>query len=222
MKKMVLPTGDDAVGDKRDFLFRFVPVQLRGRLRLDDVAMYSVTDEKSADKITASLRRVLPLGVGSHVVDGTACVGGNTCSFARQFGRVTAIEIDPTRYGYLRHNLGVLGLDHVDTRCEDVLAWARARTAEGQPPADLIYLDPEWGGPGYVDRDRVELSLSGLPLADACLRLAPAARHIALKVPHNFDEDGFLRGTAGRLVVRDRLLLRKMRVLLFRVAGSPG
>ena len=46
------------------------------------------------------------------ITDGTACVGGNSVSFAKGFRAVNAVEIDETRFVMLSRNVGVLGLGH--------------------------------------------------------------------------------------------------------------
>eukprot|EP00947_MAST-08B_sp_MAST-8B-sp1_P000721 g721.t1 len=103
--------------DKRDLLFPSLSRSQRLALQLDEVAMFSVTDEYSADRITELMVDVIggaAQGPGRqpqmlHIVDAFGCVGGNTMSFARheQVGRVDAIELDEHRCDLLRQNLDV-------------------------------------------------------------------------------------------------------------------
>ena len=66
--------------DKKDFLFRFISIEKRRQLKLDDEAFYSVTDQYTADRISRDILRVLPdLQI---ITDATACIGGNTYSFS--------------------------------------------------------------------------------------------------------------------------------------------
>eukprot|EP00953_Heterococcus_sp_UTEX-ZZ885_P009792 5734-Heterococcus_DN1.PRE.4 len=58
-------------------------IERRSQLRFDATALYSVTDQRTADQITDILL-ALP-GVDcdtTPMIDGTACVGGNVISFA--------------------------------------------------------------------------------------------------------------------------------------------
>lgn len=200
------------VMDKRDFLFRFLDKSTRYQLLFDHEAFYSTTDQITADKITRDLLRFFPRN--ARICDGTACVGGNLYSFAQAFEHVMGIEMDAVRYRYMVHNMKVLGMTHVQSVCADVLAWAPSGRT------DLLFLDPPWGGPDYKTRDRVVLYLSGKPLWEACLELAATqcTRYIALKVPKNFDQDGFDRETADRLELKHKnTQLRKMHLLLYRV-----
>jgi predicted RNA methylase len=193
--------------DKRDFLFRFVSPAHRSRLKLDEEAFYSTTDQLTANKIARVLQRVLPDAV---VTDATACVGGATLAFAAVFPRVHAIELDEVRYSYLRHNTSVLGISD-KVSC----IWGDALQVCAKLHQDIIFLDPPWGGPEYKSMERVSLTLSGRDLGDVCRALAPAAKYIAIKVPTNFDEDAFLRSVSGHanLVVKETQL-RKMHLLV--------
>lgn len=51
----------------------------RGAMLLDEVAVYSVTDARTADRIT-KYAFALPGGPPRDVCDGCACVGGNVAS----------------------------------------------------------------------------------------------------------------------------------------------
>ena len=75
----------------------------RAEFEHDETAMYSVTDARTADRIS---KLVQDLGC-DDIVDGCACVGGNTLSFGRHFKKVTAIELDKTRFAMLEHNCGL-------------------------------------------------------------------------------------------------------------------
>lgn len=204
-----------APNSKRDYLFKFVPPEKRERLRLDDEAAYSVTDQYTADKITRDLLRFLT--PAATVCDATACIGGNTFSFARAFRRVVAIERDPVRFEFLRNNMEVLGIHNVAFHQGDALEeleWAHRGSA-----FHCIFVDPPWGGPGYKRAERVQLALSGVPLADVCRRMAAFAAFIAIKVPTNFDLEAFVEATTGALeLVWHNAQLRKIHLLIFRVA----
>jgi predicted RNA methylase len=195
--------------EKRDFLFRFVPAAQRHQLRLDNEALYSTTDQLTADKITKDLLRYIPKS--AKVADATACVGGNTYSFAQHFRTVHAYELDPVRAAYLAHNIRVLSIQNVTVIGGDVLR-------RMNQPYDLVFIDPPWGGPEYKQSASIQLTLSGKPLEDVCFQLSNYASHIALKTPTNFAEAEFLRETEPFLeLLYKNVHLRKMHLLLFRV-----
>lgn len=59
------------------------------------------------------------------------------------------------------------------------------------------------GGTSYVEGDKLDLNLGGMPLAELCERLKPRCRFIALKLPLNFNLEGACvsrRGAVLRMV----------------------
>lgn len=181
---------------------------------MDKVASYSITDERSAAAMTAVIARYV--GRGAHVVDATACVGGNTISFAGAFGRVTAIELDQVRLEYLRHNVEVMGVaasvECVHGSCVDQLP---------RLDSDAVFFDPPWGGPEYASQERVSLSIGDVGLADLANITAARTRFIFLKLPTNFDVDAF--AAQCRCPIVERITsMRKMLFLVVDCRASQG
>lgn len=195
--------------DKRDFLFKFLPKAIRQQIRLDEEALYSVTDQATADKITLELLKVVP--ATAILTDGTACIGGNTFSFSRSFQRVNAVELEPTKFRYLKHNMEVLGVENVSCYSGDILEYVNLLDQS------LLFLDPPWGGPDYKQKQRVHLSLSGVPLDEVCRRFAPTTTYIALKTPTNFHIEEFMEKTRDCLaLVAMNQRLRKLHLYIFK------
>jgi tRNA/tmRNA/rRNA uracil-C5-methylase (TrmA/RlmC/RlmD family) len=225
--------------EKKDFLFRFVQSDIRKSLLLDDEALFSTTDQVTADKITRDILKFVPKG--ATITDATACIGGSTYSFAQNFSNVIAIEYDKTRYEYLQYNMSILPLypssqqyspqqhnlqsniwtvlsdpkysisTHVECRNGDALIEC---TKQFQ---DAIFIDPPWGGPEYKTLPSVELYLSGLPLSEVCYKFQYYTKYIILKVPVNFDETSFIKNTQTFMdLVYKNGQLRKMHLLIFR------
>ena len=101
---------------KRDTLFQNLPYSKRKKLKLDSVALFSVTDMNTAEEINELLSVLCRVGGGQKrsqkdaqfsigITDACACVGGNTLAFAKLFHHVNAIEIDSVRASYLKHNV---------------------------------------------------------------------------------------------------------------------
>lgn len=195
--------------DKRDFYFRHVPIEIRTKIALDHEASYSVTDQVTADKITRDLRMFVP--ADAVVTDGTACIGGNTYSFAKYFDRVNAIEIDRTRYSCLLNNMRVLGLQNVACKCADICDEYTRRYQ------DVIFLDPPWGGPDYKNTSNIRLYLSNRELHDICIDMSLYSKYIALKVPVNFNIERFDKSVTGALErIHYNTTLRKMHLAIYR------
>lgn len=195
---------------KRDFLFRGVNNVVRDTLLLDEESLYSTTDQLTAEKIASDVSTFIPRT--STITDATACIGGSTHAFANIFERVNAIEIDPLRFDYLKHNLSML---KCNSNISCINGDARVECKRMVGGQDVIFIDPPWGGPEYKNKGTVSLFLSGTPLADVCRDLASHTQYIVLKVPVNFDETTFLSKTNGVLtLVHKNANLRKMRLLI--------
>jgi len=109
---------------------------------------YSVTPEVVAATIAQRCR-------GLSVIDAFAGAGGNAIQFAlvidatERDRRVVAVDIDGRRLADARHNAALYGvadrIDFVEGDALEVLARRRA---------DLVFLSPPWGGPGYASHPR--------------------------------------------------------------------
>jgi 16S rRNA G966 N2-methylase RsmD len=197
--------------DKRGFLFRYISLEKRLLLLLDNEALYSVTDQHTANKISKYIHKHLPNV--KTITDGTACIGGNTYSFSRYFENVYAIEIDPTRFSYLQHNLRILEINNNTIIFNDnVLNICRYLHQ------DMIFLDPPWGGPNYKSITHMDLYLSNIELSDVCKMLSPYTKYISIKVPTNFNIESFNIKTRNHLTLLYRNIdLRKMNLLIYMV-----
>lgn len=195
---------------KKDFYFRYVPPQIRSQLVLDHEASYSVTDQVTADKITKDIRFFIT-DPDATITDGTACVGGNTYSFAKSFVEVNAIEIDPLRHSYLSQNMSLLGLSNVRCILNDIT------TEYQQRYQDILFLDPPWGGPEYKQQSDIQLYLSQKELSDVCIDMSLYCRYIALKVPNNFNIERFEENIQDVLErIHYNTTLRKMSLIIYR------
>ena len=205
-------------------LFPDATDEQRRRLRLDDVAVYSTTDQRTADAITDHL---LAKATPSNptIVNATAGVGGNTWSFSKRFARVLAIERNPRRARYLSDNMRVLGAtDNVEVVRADALHSLLVDRPWDTPVMDVAFFDPPWGGRRYKDLARVSLFLDGdrrrVPLAEAIDAIANVARYVAVKVPRNFDLAALLRDV--KKVVEDEVFeFPNMRVVVLRSTSHP-
>lgn len=70
------------------FLFPKATPKQRGELRLDETAVWSVTDGRSADRISKLALGLDGITAESVLFDGCACVGGNVASFSKHFAKV--------------------------------------------------------------------------------------------------------------------------------------
>lgn len=204
-------------------LFPIRPGVAREQLHIHEVGRYSISRPADAEATTAvvldALRwlcagRVQPAQLS--LLDATACVGGNTLSFAETFGRVTAVERDRETCAMLDHNLRVYKLrPKVRVLCGDALSLTRARH-------DIVFLDPPWNAPGqpwHSTQSAVRLTMSGRPLPAVVKHFLGAARPLLLvvKVPLNYDFAELHKGLPG-VPMGARRLRRFYLVVVF---GTP-
>lgn len=175
-------------------LFSRTPAELRAQLQLDADARFLVTDEAAADTITDTISGLEGVGRATVILDATACIGGNTLSFAKRFETVVAIENDAARFGMLTQNCAVLAgaggrgkikLRHADclltvpklakalqSKAAKVAAAAasgagakKRQRATARNGEFVVFLDPPWGGLAYKEVGaKSALCLSGTPL----------------------------------------------------------
>jgi predicted RNA methylase len=122
----------------------------------------------------------------TQIVDATACIGGDTLSFIGKFYRVTAVEINPTNYDALVHNMSMYGHQHGRRLrlFNDNFLDCYERFA-----SKIVYMDAPWGGPEYKKERNLMLYMSGVPVDELTSTVLEAgnAQLVALKVPFNFD-----------------------------------
>jgi len=155
---------------------------------MDSVSKYSVTDSRTADQQTTVLKTfTLP---DSIITDGTACVGGNTISFARSFRKVNAVEVNAERFAMLRENCSVLQVDQKVSLMKGDYSKIHHELKQ-----DVVFLDPPWGGKHYLTSDLIQLFIGGIPIPEFCslIRKAnPKVKIIGLKVPVNYRMEDLL------------------------------
>lgn len=178
---------------KLHYLFNREASTIIDELKYDDIALYSVTRQDIADKMTAILLQLPNITPESTIIDCTACIGGNTISFAKQFNRVIAIENDTKRFEMLLHNISLFNFHppHVTTICGDCVAYledlSRSHNSPASPSVDILFIDPPWGGSSYQTLETIQLFLNDIPLQEIIQRFLPIAKYIACKLPTNID-----------------------------------
>ncbi|XP_027330752.1 uncharacterized protein LOC113846547 isoform X2 [Abrus precatorius] len=107
-------------------------------VKMDEEGWFSVTPE--------AIARYQAVRCASGVIiDCFAGVGGNSIQFAQQCKHVIAIDIDPLKIDYARHNAAIYGVDdQIDFIMGDFFLLAP------KLKADTVFLSPPWGGPDYA------------------------------------------------------------------------
>lgn len=163
-------------------------------IEVDDEGLSSATPEALALRIAEGARGV--------VLDGTCGVGALSIAYARQPGvsRVVAMDLDPGRLAMTAHNARIYGVaDRIELVRGDLVARV------GQVRADLLVLDPPWGGRDY-DRERVGFEALGFDVPAVLRRFRGP---VVLKLPRSFDV-GLLPGWAVEALVDERGVLKML------------
>ncbi|KAG8377601.1 hypothetical protein BUALT_Bualt08G0050000 [Buddleja alternifolia] len=106
-------------------------------IRMDEEGWFSVTPELIAK------HHAVRCGSGA-IVDFFTGVGGNAIQFAQWSKHVTAIDIDPNKIDYARHNAAIYGVDdNIDFIKGDSFSLAP------KLKANTVFMSPPWGGPDY-------------------------------------------------------------------------
>ena len=136
-KRMTRATAGDKEWKWQHYFGQF-PQEVLDKIEMDETALFSVTVDKDADVISQIVRSIIP--DYALVCDATACVGGNTISFAKVFRHVTSIELDPGRYEMLKKNVSLSGYgSHVNCVNMNFLHFK-----DQMAYSDFIFFDPPY------------------------------------------------------------------------------
>ncbi|CAM8998605.1 unnamed protein product [Rhodiola kirilowii] len=146
-------------------------------IKMDEEGWYSVTPEKIAEHHASRC------GTGV-ILDLFTGVGGNAIQFALRSELVIAVDIDPIKIAYARHNAAIYGVDGWIDFIQGN-SFAIARTLK----ADTVYLSPPWGGPEYTRSEIYDLKTmlkpyDGYYLFNTVKHIAP---NIVMFLPRNVD-----------------------------------
>lgn len=138
-------------------LFPLPPNESFHKLMIDDESVSYITTPINSDMIVAIIDFHIPDHIQRFdltVLDGTACVGGDSITFGKTFGTVISSEIDLGRYRMLKNNLLEYELYNVVPVNSDCL-----KILERINFIDIAYFDPPWGGRQYKYKTDLRLSI---------------------------------------------------------------
>ena len=156
-------------------------------LQIDNIGKYSITRPYDAQALHKTIQHYTGSPVAS-CVDATACVGGDTIYLSDYCKTTTAFENDHVRYEMLQNNLKWYGKPHVQCVYGSFML-------SSDITADLLYMDPPWGGVNYKDEVKKDLFIDNVNIVELIPELLTRFKTIALKVPinYNFPEDALAK-----------------------------
>ena len=149
------------------------------------------------------------------ITDATAGIGGNTISFMSNYGKVNAVEINETRFNYLKNNVNLyFTRDNLNVEFfnQDYLEIYK------KLEQDIIFFDPPWGGKDYKSNDNINLFLSNNNIISICNDLKDYTNLIVIKVPKNFNIKKFTSDVNYKFLHIHKL--NKMYILVIENYGS--
>lgn len=214
-------------------LFPCPPSKNFNNLMIDDESVSYITTPMNSEIIAAIIESLIPKAISRSdvtILDGTACVGGDSISFGKMFGTVVASEIEEHRYNMLVNNLREFELYNVVPVNEDCLKVFRRLNF-----VDIMYFDPPWGGKSYKNESQMRLSIGDLyidelvnlvfnkdsensavtsQLSDRGIR--SDVKMIVLKLPKNYDLMGLYEMTKSSKLTMLMYELNKMLIVVFK------
>lgn len=119
----------------------------------------------------------LYISCNSVITDATACIGGNSIFFIRDFKRVNLVEKDFKNFQILKLN----------TNCPESTFNCSYNWVKFMLTQDVVYFDPPWGGTEYKSKKKIDLYLDNINVLEIINEIYNYTRIVALKVPNNFD-----------------------------------
>ena len=117
----------------------------------------------------------------SIITDATACIGGNSYFFAKDFRFVNCVEINDKVFEVLKSNLKKFNNKSI-YRCS-------FNTVKFMLKQDVIFIDPPWGGEIYKTKKKLDLYLDNINIFEIVNTLYNYTQIIAIKVPNNFNRN---------------------------------
>merc|ERR1719300_1633914 len=110
----------------------------------------------------------------------------------------------------LKNNMKVLGTENVECLCGDFA------DLHEDLEYNILFMDPPWGGPDYIEKEKLKFEFGGMPLGKFCRKVVENSETInilALKLPTNYDLESLQLSMEG--VQNIKLRFRKQLLLIF-------
>ncbi len=200
-------------------LFSCPPSKNYNNLMIDMESVSYISTPIISEIICSIIETHIPMQISNNdvtIFDATACVGGDTITFANTFGTVIAIEKDKKRYEMLINNLKEFELFNVVAINDDCLKIYKKINF-----IDIIYIDPPWGGHDYKYKKNLRLSI-GEKYIDEIVNdvfnevTRSNIKMIVLKLPKNYNLYEMYNNTKTKNATIYMYELTKMNVIVYK------
>lgn len=151
---------------------------MRSKFIVPEKLMQIYSTREQAYQINKILK--LYINKDTTITDATACIGGNSIFFNKDFKLSNLIEKDPDVYSILKKNTGFTNCKYYN--CSYLLIMNILKQ-------DLVFLDPPWGGVEYKKNYKIDLFLDNINIIDIINNLYHHTNYIAVKVPNNYNTE---------------------------------
>ena len=115
------------------------------------------------------------------ITDATACIGGNSLLFCKDFYKVICVEKENDIFCVLKRNIQ----EYSNCQCYN----ANYNHVKFLIKQNIIFIDPPWGGNEYKNKKKVKLHLDNIDVQKIINDLYNFTNFVVLKVPINFDNN---------------------------------
>jgi hypothetical protein len=132
-----------------------------------DVSLYSSADVSHSLKTAELISKYYDIS-NKTLTEASACIGGNSWSFADKVKNVNLVEIDDNNFKALKHNMGVVFNKSVEN---NTLEYKPGKNMsfyndnyikiKDKIGGDVIFYDPPWGGVDYKNEPQVGYTYEG-------------------------------------------------------------
>lgn len=179
-------------------------------LKITKEGEFSVTFWRDAQQVCDVIKKYV--GSDITITDATACNGGDTIMFAKNFKHVNSVEYNEKNYEVLANNVNVYNLKNVTLYNNDYNDCLDLKQT-------VLYFDPPWGGPEYKNRDLIDTLHIGTRKIEDFVEL-PELKNVKLfvfKLPKNYNTYKFKQlGAQVVGVLNKRKDIKYIMVYLYR------
>lgn len=174
------------------FKFKYFPnvekVDLT-KIKITTEGVYSVSDNIGSSKLVSLIERYFK-SKDLIITDTTGNNGSDTIALGLNFTHVNSIEIDPTNFIALQHNVKkVYNLNNVDLYNGNSIEILKKLNQ------DVIYVDPPWGGSDYKNSEHIELYMDGKSMGEIFNEFRSNTKLFVFKLPKNYNFTKFIQMT---------------------------
>jgi hypothetical protein len=123
------------------------------KFKLNREGKFSITKPFESNQIIMCIKKIVGDLNNIIITDATSCMGGDLINFSKVAKMVNGVEINKENFILLRENCATFNCKNIKLYNEDYLNVYKTLNQ------DIIYIDPQWGGPEYKEKNGVVLYL---------------------------------------------------------------